>query len=140
MNREYSQLSLLDEIEYQEEQRARIRERALRTKLEDEYVQIREIYSGWENIPDHTVLICESDRLAGNRIQHQYFRCVVGLHRTVSGRSVHITSAPSAEWPDAPSWCFDDRHGCKWTYPGHGTTLWVKKTPETDMDAGWTEP
>ena len=54
MNSEYSQLSLLDEIECQEEQRARIRERALRTKLEDEYVQIREIYSEWENIPDHS--------------------------------------------------------------------------------------
>lgn len=52
-----------------------------------------------------------------------YFRTIVGKHRTVSGEMFHLTSEPDWEFPQIPLW------PSGWIYAGNGMMeqMWMKE-------------
>ena len=53
----------------------------------------------------------------------EYYRTIVGHHRTVSGDAFHLVSEPSFEYPSIPPW-----QG-RWIYAGNNacTRMWMKE-------------
>ena len=81
------------------------------------------------NIPDlHVgdVIIYEQkhfDYKKGFPVESDYYRAVVGEHRTVAGMAFHLTNEPNVEWPQVAPWY------SHWIYAENGGTcqMWRKK-------------
>ena len=122
------QMSMLFDID-------RYEEGQIREKLRKGYEYAYRKMNG-RDLPDGLVVIMAMDRYyIEHRTKTHFYRCVVGHHDTVSGPMVHVISAPNKEWPDEPIWQYDNRHGCRWTYPTG--EMWVNNEPEYDPEVKW---
>ena len=59
----------------------------------------------------------------GKPLPSEYFRAIVGKHRTVAGDAFHLTSEPNWQFPEIPPWAMG------WIYAGNGAMeqMWMKE-------------
>ena len=68
------------------------------------------------------------DYKTGRPVESEYFRSIVGEHRTVAGMAKHLVSEPTVEWPAIPQW-----QG-RWVYAGNNgmTQMWRRQSDGSD--------
>ena len=132
------QMTVLDTIDRENRMTARMRVEQIREKLKNDYVNVREKYGLNDDLlPDGLIVIEEKTIYTPRGQERHFYRCVVGHHLTVSGMATHLISMPDEEWPDEPTWHYDERHKCKWTYPDRN--IWCRKDAEIVDEVPWTE-
>lgn len=64
----------------------------------------------------------------GTPMDSDYYRTIVGHHRTVGGDAFHLTAEPNWEWPSIPPW-----QG-SWIYAVNGgmCQMWAKEAAENE--------
>ena len=78
-----------------------------------------------KDLADGMEVIVESmhwDNL-GRKIASDFYRAIVGHHRTVAGDMFHLVSEPVLDWPQIPPWQLG------WIYAGNDghIQMWVKE-------------
>lgn len=66
----------------------------------------------------------------GKWLPSQYYRCICGEHKTVSGMMKHLTPAPDDEFPLIPPW------QCGWIYVGGYANHRYWKRKEANDEVG----
>ena len=63
------------------------------------------------------------DYKTGAPVESDFYRTVVGHHRTSAGIMAHLVPEPTVEWPQIPQW-----QG-RWIYAGNNVQMqmWVKE-------------
>ena len=63
------------------------------------------------------------DYKTGAPVESDYYRTIVGHHRTVAGMMAHLVAEPTVEWPQIPPW------QSRWIYAGNDgqMQMWVKE-------------
>lgn len=84
--------------------------------------------TGWEAVTERQLsigdeVILESrhyDYKYGYPTPSDYYRTIVGEHKTVSGPRKHLVPEPNVEFPSIPAWYM------RWDYAGNGmmTQMW----------------
>ena len=132
------QISILEEIDMRTQQTEKIELARIMGKLESEYVHSAELFGrNPDSLPDGLVVIERKTKYLQNGQKPVFYRCVIGHHKTVSGMMAHIISAPNNEWPEVPTWQYDNRYKCQWAYPDG--EMWTRKEPEYDYTVKWQE-
>lgn len=137
MSETWEQVSLLEDLDREAEDKEEMRVKLIRNKLEDEYRrvsmgQINRNYHTEETLPLGTVVIIEEHRRVKDREVIHFYRTILGQHNTVSGPAAHLTEAQNREWPEKPGW-MENRDGKpRWIYPSGLHMLWTRGEMEAD--------
>ena len=137
MSETWEQLSLLEDLDREAEEKEEMRVKLIRNKLEDEYRRVRmdqfnrNYLTEW-TLPLGTVVIIEQHRPVKDRQEIHFYRTILGQHNTVSGPAAHLTEAQNREWPERPRWAENRDGKPRWIYPSGLDMYWTRGEMEAD--------